>query len=146
MSWTLIKDFHDYSGYIELMRQYVDQYTKPEDVLLFSAHSLPQKFVDEGDPYVAQTYTTAKLVAGEREHFVSFQSRTGPVDWVGPDTVDEVKRLLSERLGNIFIVPISFVCDHIETLYEIDIELGELLPEADRPRLKRLPMLATPGM
>ncbi len=140
MSWTLIKDFHDNSGYIELMSQYVNQYTKPEDILLFSAHSLPQKFVDEGDPYVDQIYQTAKLVSSQREHFVSFQSRTGPVNWVGPDTIDETKRLLETTNRDICIIPISFVCDHIETLFEIDIELQELIGDSAKDRLYRLPM------
>ena len=80
---------------------------------------------------------TAALAASGREYFLSFQSRTGPVKWVGPDTVAETQRLLD--LGRrIFVVPISFVCDHIETLYEIDIELRQLTGAGDR--LRRMPM------
>jgi len=134
-----IKDFHDLPGYTELLKTYIDENIAPEDTLLFSAHSLPQKFVEEGDPYVDQVRQTAQLAAGDREYFVSFQSRTGPVEWVGPDTIDETKRLLTERSGNLFVVPISFVCDHIETLYEIDIELKELLGD-NGTRIRRMPM------
>jgi len=140
ITWSLIKDFHDVSGYIELMRQYINQHTKPDDTFLFSAHSLPKKFVDEGDPYVDQIYKTAKLAADGREHFVSFQSRTGPVDWVGPDTIDETRRLLETTKGRICMIPVAFVCDHIETLYEIDIELPEILGDLAKDRLYRLPM------
>lgn len=140
MTFSLIKDFHDNSEYINLMRQYMNQYVKPEDTILFSAHSLPKKFVEEGDPYVNQIYKTAELVAGSREHFVSFQSRTGPVDWVGPDTIDETRRLLETTNSRICIIPIAFVCDHIETLYEIDIELPEIIGDIAKNRIYRLPM------
>jgi ferrochelatase len=135
-----VNDFHAHPGYTELLAEYIDGNIGDDDTLLFSAHSVPQKFVDEGDPYVDQVRRTAAAAAGDREYFVSFQSRTGPVKWVGPDTVDEARRLLNERSGDLFIVPISFVCDHIETLYEIDIELGEKLGPELAPRIKRMPM------
>jgi ferrochelatase len=135
-----IDDFHDNERYVSLLQKYINANINKGDTLLFSAHSLPQKFVDEGDPYVNQIKRTCALAAGEREYFLSFQSRTGPVKWVGPDTIDETKRLLSERTGNLFIVPVAFVCDHIETLYEIDIELPGLIDERDRGRIRRMPM------
>ncbi len=135
-----VKDFHDDRAYIELLRTYIAKNIRPDETLLFSAHSIPQTFVDEGDPYVEQTRRTASLAAAGREYFVSFQSRTGPVQWVGPDTVAETKRLLAERTGGLFIVPISFVCDHIETLYEIDIELTGMLDSRDAARIRRMPM------
>jgi len=137
---SFIKDFHDHPGYIELLREYIESHIGSNDTLLFSAHSIPVSFVKEGDPYVEQVKRTAKLSAGSREYFVSFQSRTGPVEWVGPNTVDEARRLLQERPGNLFVVPISFVCDHIETLYEIDIELKTLLGKELGSRIRRMPM------
>ncbi len=135
-----IDDFHDDTGYIDLLKDYIEQNINENDILLFSAHSIPEKFVKKGDPYVDRTKLTASKVAGVREHFVTFQSRTGPVEWVGPDTVETVRELLHNRKGNIFIVPISFVCDHIETMYEIDIELKSLVDEKHRDRIKRMPM------
>ena len=135
-----VSDFHDNPGYVGLMGEYIRQNIAENEVLLFSAHSLPQKFVDEGDPYVDQVKRTAALAAGERPYFISFQSRSGPVTWVGPDTIDETRRLLNETSGGIFVVPISFVCDHIETLYEIDIELPQLMGERNGKRLRRMPM------
>lgn len=140
ISVTYIEDFHDQPDYIALLHDYITAHIGPQDTLLFSAHSLPQKFVDDGDPYVDQVKQTARLAAGDREYFVSFQSRTGPVTWVGPDTIEEAKRLLAERPGNLFVVPISFVCDHIETLYEIDIELKDLLGQPLGARVRRMPM------
>ncbi|MBD3401513.1 ferrochelatase [candidate division GN15 bacterium] len=137
---VFIKDFHNHPGYIELLRTYINDNIRGDETLLFSAHSLPQKFVDEGDPYVDQVYETARLAAGDREYVVAFQSRTGPVTWVGPDTVDETKRLLREREGGLFVVPIAFVCDHIETLYELDIELPQVVGGDAGKRLRRMPM------
>jgi len=137
---AFVKDFHDHPGYIALLRQYIESNMRQNDTLLFSAHSIPASFVNEGDPYVNQVKRTAELAAGSRDYFISFQSRTGPVKWVGPDTVEEARRLLQEKPGNLFVVPISFVCDHIETLYEIDIELRTLLGEELGSRLRRMPM------
>ncbi|MCK4632321.1 MAG: ferrochelatase, partial [candidate division Zixibacteria bacterium] len=136
----LVDDFYDHPGYVQLLKEYIDANIGPNDTLLFTAHSLPKTFVDEGDPYVDQTKRTASLAAGERPFHLSFQSRSGPMEWVGPETVSEVGRLLREFDNDLFIVPISFVCDHIETLYEIDIELKQLIPESDRSRIKRMPM------
>ncbi|MBK7141719.1 MAG: ferrochelatase [bacterium] len=137
---VFVKDFHDDRSYIELLRRYIAENIRSGETLLFSAHSIPQTFVDEGDPYVDQIRRTAALAANGREYFVSFQSRTGPVQWVGPDTIVETKRLLAERTGGLFIVPIAFVCDHIETLYEIDIELAGMLDSSDAARIRRMPM------
>lgn len=138
LKWSLIKDFHSCQAYIQLLREYIRSHTEDDDILLFSAHSLPQHFVEEGDPYVDQIYRTAELAANSREHYVSFQSRTGPVKWVGPDTIDETRRLLEETDRRICMVPVAFVCDHIETLYELDIELPQLAGGSGR--LYRLPM------
>lgn len=136
---VFINNFHDYPPYIELLKKYIEQNIKGDEYLLFSAHSIPQKFVDEGDPYVEQTKKTAQLVAGERPYTLSFQSRTGPVTWVGPDTVETVKKLTLEG-KKLFIVPISFVCDHIETMYELDIELKEIVGEPFGKQIRRMPM------
>lgn len=137
---TFIKDFHDHPRYITLLRRYICDNMRPGETLLFSAHSIPQKLVEEGDPYVEQVKKTAYLAADGRQYNLSFQSRTGPVRWVGPDTVPETTRLLRESPGGLFIVPISFVCDHIETLYEIDIELRSRATETEGARIRRMPM------
>lgn len=134
---SFIHDFHSNQAYLKLLKSYIDNNMQEDETLLFSAHSIPQKFVDDGDPYVSQIEYTAQQTAGNREYFLSYQSRTGPVKWVGPDTVDETKRLISDG-KKLFIVPISFVCDHIETLFELDIELKELVGNTDN--IRRMPM------
>lgn len=137
---SFVKDFHQDPAYIGLLRKYIADYIRPNETLLFSAHSIPQKFLDDGDPYVEQVKRTASLAAGDRKYYLSFQSRTGPVQWVGPDTVAETRRLLAAKKGCLFIVPISFVCDHIETLYELDIELKGLSSAEEAARIRRMPM------
>jgi len=125
---SAIDDWHDHSDYIPILRDRIqsgiDEMPGDGDVrVLFSAHSLPQSMVDGGDPYVAQTRTTVKLAGGGFDHSLSFQSRSGPVKWVGPETIAEVRRLAGQGVKRLLIVPVSFVSDHIETLHEIDIEL-----------------------
>lgn len=92
--------------------------------ILFSAHGLPQRFVEAGDPYVQQT---AETIAGVLErlqlpnrHAVGYQSRTGPVRWTGPGTEEVLRALAAEGVRDVLVVPVSFVSDHIETLYEVD--------------------------
>jgi ferrochelatase len=83
---------------------------------------------------------TAALAAGDREYYLSFQSRTGPVKWVGPNTIDESIRLAGMDKRGLFVVPVSFVCDHVETLHEIDIDLAEIVKEKTGVTLTRMPM------
>jgi ferrochelatase len=93
-------------------------------VLLFSAHGLPQKFVDRGDPYIEDTEKTRRGILERlrvpNRHVLGFQSRTGPVKWIGPGTEEKLHELGKEGVREVLLVPLSFVSDHIETLYEVD--------------------------
>lgn len=103
---------------------------KPVQVV-YSAHSLPKKFIDEGDPYVdeiRQTITAVEETTGQ-SGVLCFQSRSGPVEWLEPSTPDMLRRLAGRGCKNVLMVPISFVSDHVETLYEIDIQYRELAVE-----------------
>ncbi len=90
--------------------------------VVYSAHSLPVSFIEGGDPYVDQIQETIQ----ETEKLTSlpgrlcYQSRSGPVEWLSPSTPDMLQTLAVEGCKNILMVPISFVSDHVETLYEID--------------------------
>jgi ferrochelatase len=91
--------------------------------VLFSAHSLPMSIVESGDPYVSHIRGTIDEVAKRmnlRWH-LSYQSKSGPVKWLGPSTGEKMEELAGKGVKNVLVVPISFVSDHIETLYEIDI-------------------------
>lgn len=112
--------------------------------VLFSAHSLPQKIIDEGDPYEHQTKDTIKEIT-ERipiQWHLSYQSKSGPVKWLEPSTDEKLKELAGKGVKNILVVPISFVSDHIETLYEIDI-LYKRLAEKLGINLRRADSLNT---
>ena len=89
--------------------------------VVYSAHSLPKKFIDEGDPYVTELKQTIKAVEQQTglPGKLCYQSRSGPVEWLEPSTPDMLKKLAAQGCTNILMVPISFVSDHIETLYEI---------------------------
>ncbi|MDI6728732.1 MAG: ferrochelatase [Thermodesulfovibrionales bacterium] len=91
-------------------------------VVLFSAHSLPKKFIDKGDPYVDEIKGTIDAVLRkiDIEWCLSYQSKTGPVKWLKPTTEEMLHELAKKGVKDLLVVPISFVSDHIETLYEID--------------------------
>lgn len=139
---SIIDDWHDRSAYIELLRQRIDaafeQFDKAASPkLIFSAHAVPQKLAASGDPYVERIKKTAALAGDGYDYVLTYQSRTGPVVWVGPDTLKTVRSLARKGVADMIIVPISFVSDHIETLYEIDIELKEAALRAGVRRLVR---------
>ncbi|HEX6837518.1 MAG TPA: ferrochelatase, partial [Polyangia bacterium] len=97
--------------------------------LLFSAHGLPETFIKKGDPYVRDLETTIagvlQRLGGQHPWRLSFQSRAGKARWLEPST-DEVLRLLAKTgRRDVLAIPISFVSDHIETLYEIDLLFGD---------------------
>jgi ferrochelatase len=94
--------------------------------IVFSAHSVPVSYVEKGgDPYLEHTKQTVKLVmeriGNEFPHALSFQSKVGPVKWLEPSTDQMIRKLASEGVSQMLLVPISFVSEHIETLYELDI-------------------------
>jgi len=103
------------------IREGIELFDEPPQVV-YSAHSLPKKFIDEGDPYVQEIKLTIAAVEQQtaQQGKLCYQSRSGPVEWLEPSTPDMLKQLADQGCKNILMVPISFVSDHIETLYEID--------------------------
>lgn len=98
------------------------EFTSNDVEIVYSAHSLPTSFIDEGDPYLEQleiTIAEIEKITGIKGK-LCFQSRSGPVEWLSPSTPEMIERLAGEGCRNILMVPISFVSDHIETLYEIN--------------------------
>lgn len=103
---------------------------RPANVrLLFSAHGLPRRVIDAGDPYQAQVEAGAAAIAARLPEFadwnVSYQSRVGRLEWLGPATDDEVRRAGADGKG-LLVCPIAFVSEHVETLVELDHEYAEL--------------------
>lgn len=109
-------------------------------VVVYSAHSLPVQFIEEGDPYLEQIKATIAAVEAETGVCgrLCFQSRSGPVRWLEPSTPEMLATLAAEGAEDLLVVPISFVSDHVETLYEIDMLYREQA-ETMGMRLHRTP-------
>jgi ferrochelatase len=122
-----------------------------ESALVYVAHSLPYSFIRRGDCYEERTRETvaavharvtaslqraghgdwqAALMAGGREPLVTYQSRVGPVKWLEPNIEAETRRLAAAGCRRLFVQPVSFTCEHIETLLELDLELKETAAKA----------------
>jgi ferrochelatase len=113
--------------------------------LLFSAHSIPESYVREGDPYLDQTKQTVEAIVdalGRRNTYqLSFQSKIGPVKWLEPATNDVIVELGRRKAPAVLIIPVSFVSEHIETLYELDILYKKVAGDAGLADLRRVPTL-----
>jgi protoporphyrin/coproporphyrin ferrochelatase len=118
--------------------------------LLYSAHSIPVRYIDEGDPYPEQIRQSVALI-NERlgnpyPSTLAFQSKLGPVKWLGPATSDVLKELGKKENPAVLVIPISFVSDHIETLQEIDIAYREIALRSGIREFRRVPSLnQSPG-
>ena len=130
---SYIDRFYNHPLYIKALAGKVirglQQFPDRKEVeIVFSAHSLPQSFIDQGDPYLDHIQETVRLVmeqVGEASHLLCFQSKASKVKWLEPSTEATIERLAQEGRHNLLMVPLSFVSDHIETLYEIDIQYAE---------------------
>jgi ferrochelatase len=120
---------------------------RPEAVhLLFSAHSIPKKLVTrEGDPYASEVEASVRAIqerlGGRSRHSLAYQSKLGPVEWLGPPTLDEIGALGRRGALQVLAIPIAFVTDHVETLYEIDQLFGQAAQEAGIAHFRRTPGL-----
>jgi len=148
---TIIDQWYDWPGYLDALanrvRQAIDslhELLRNEVQIVFSAHALPQSFIDRGDPYQQHVEATVRGVmqrVGEIPFHLGFQSRSGPVRWMEPETTEVLDKLAAEQANAVVIVPISFVSDHIETLHEIDIEYSEHAIEKGLRTFVRAPSL-----
>ena len=131
--FRVVDRWYDHPGYIDvLVRRVRDALAAwPEDrrhrvALLFSAHSLPMSFVEDGDPYPAHVAATVSAVIqrlgadAPARCQLAYQSQTGPVRWLEPRTEHVLADLGRDGIRDVLVVPVSFVSDHIETLYEVD--------------------------
>jgi ferrochelatase len=113
--------------------------------IVFSAHSIPVRYVTEGDPYLDQTKRTVELVmqrlGKDRPHTLSFQSKVGPVEWLTPATDETIRKLAGEGVSQLLLVPVSFVSEHSETLYEMDILYRDVANEAGIAHYLRVPAM-----
>jgi ferrochelatase len=137
-------------GYIESFQQSIERelakFSAPGKVhILFSAHSIPESYVREGDPYLEQTKKSVELImdrlARKNSYQLSFQSKIGPVKWLEPLTNKVIVELGRQGTKDVLVVPISFVSEHVETLYELDILYKKVAEEAGVNNFRRVPTL-----
>lgn len=139
--WSLIDRWSTHPGYIAAMANRVKlglerfpEHERHKVVIMFSAHSVPMKVVYKGDPYVTQIASSAELVMQQlglsNPHVMAWQSKVGYLPWMGPSTSSVIKGLGEQGHKHLLAVPIAFTTDHVETLFEIDIEYAEEAREA----------------
>jgi ferrochelatase len=133
------------AAHIELIKHSLAKFEKGKSLrILFSAHSIPKKFVEQGDPYKWQINKTVEAILADpilkkQDSVLCYQSKVGPIEWLSPSTEHEVERAAKEKI-NLIIVPIAFVSEHIETLVELDIEYLQIASKYGI-RYERVPAL-----
>ena len=141
-----VVSYHNHPLYIKAMVEQIKKYLPDykDYYFLFSAHSLPLKVIKSGDPYQKQTEETVNLIMKhfpENRYSLAYQSKVGFVKWLEPMTDEEIIRLKNEGVKKLAIIPVSFVSEHSETLYELDIQYKELAEDIGIKDFKRIPTL-----
>jgi ferrochelatase len=143
-----VRSWPDHPGYIAAMAEQVfrtlSRAPGGKAHLLFCAHGVPVEFVESGDPYqkdVERTAVALRRVFPELPSSLAYQSRTGRGAWLGPDAADEVRRLAGAGAAAVMAVPLSFVCDNSETLFDLDIALRAAARDAGLKNFLRVPAL-----
>jgi len=132
-------------SHVNLIKKTIKNLDKNNFKLLFSAHGLPENKIKKGDPYQWQVEQTVqrimfKLKDQNLDYIISYQSRVGPLKWIGPSTDEMIIKYSKENKG-IVIVPVAFVSEHSETLVELDIEYKKLAEKNGCSFYKRVPAL-----
>jgi ferrochelatase len=127
---SFVESWHDYEPYIELL---ADRVQGTNAHVVFTAHSLPERILADGDPYRDQLLETSQLVAERAgvEHWsFAFQSESATGEpWLGPDILDELDSLYDGGVREVLVAPVGFVSDHLEILWDIDVEARERAAE-----------------
>jgi len=143
--------WHDHDGFLDASAAALRETLEPLDpaqrkqaLVIFSAHGLPMTQVRAGDPYPVYVEHSARETArraGLPNWQITYQSRVGPTRWLGPDTVDY---LTANARGRVVVaVPIAFVSEHLETLYDMDILARQAALKAGALDFRRVPALGT---
>jgi ferrochelatase len=130
---------------VELVKQGLAEAGAGPKRVLFSAHGLPERIVKAGDPYQAQIEQTADAIAQRLEGVdwsVCYQSRVGPLTWIGPSTEAEIQRAGADKVA-VVLYPVSFVSEHSETLVELDIDYRRFAEIDGVPIYVRVPTVGT---
>jgi len=150
---TVVDRWADRPSYLAVLAAHIEEALagwpaerRERAVVLMSAHSLPMSFVRRGDPYPAEIEATFRAVAARLREprprcLLAYQSQTGPVRWLGPQTPDVIEQLGREGQRDLLVAPIAFVSDHIETLYEIDVMFADDARQAGIKEFRRVESL-----
>lgn len=152
LSFRFVEQWHDHPRYIDALADRIREgfaaIAPPHERmhLVFSAHGLPEKLIRKGDPYQRQIEATVRLTVkqlgiDEARTHLCYQSRVGPLQWIGPSTEELLRDLARRGVKAVLTVPVSFVSDHLETLYEIDILYKEMARELGIAEFYRTPSL-----
>jgi protoporphyrin/coproporphyrin ferrochelatase len=137
---AFVESWHDEPGFVELLAARIRGTTAH---VVFTAHSLPARILDMGDPYKEQLLETSRLVAraaGISDWSFSFQSESPTGEpWLGPDILDHLAALRAEGVEHLLVCPVGFVSDHLEIRWDIDVEAQEKAAELGM-RLERIEM------
>jgi len=129
-SIAFVDSWHDEPGFVDLLASRI---RGTEAHVVFTAHSLPARILEQGDPYKAQLLETAELVAGRadvQDWTFSFQSESPTGEpWLGPDILDHLEALRADGVTDVLVCPVGFVSDHLEIRWDIDVEAREKAAE-----------------
>jgi ferrochelatase len=144
-----VSHYHDHSAYIAALAQSIRDYRAEHgsaDKLLFSYHGIPQRYLDEGDPYHCECLKTSRLVAEELglpedSYLSAFQSRFGREPWLQPYTDETLKELAGQGVNSIQVICPGFSSDCLETLEEIEVENRDYFMAAGGKNFDYIPCL-----
>jgi len=151
-AWSILDRWPVDEGFIdavaETVREGLDDFPaedRDKVVLLFSAHSLPMRFINRGDPYPqeigASVHRVMERIEFSHPYLLAYQSKVGPVKWLEPSTPWVIERLAARGHKHLLVVPIAFTSDHIETLSELDRDYGNLARRLGITHYRRVPAL-----
>ena len=145
-NWFSDEDYIE--SYSSLIKNSLERLDLRSTELIFSAHSIPIVNIKNGDPYEKQIKQSVELIINKldwkRKFHIRYQSKLGPVKWLEPGTDKVIEEIAKKNKNtNILVVPISFVCEHVETIYEIGIFYKELAKSLGIKRFARVPALNT---
>lgn len=135
------------AAYVDLIHQSLKNVPENCEIrLLFSAHGLPQKIVDEGDPYAIQIAESVRAIMDAPilknvDYQICYQSRVGLLQWLGPSLEEAMQKAATDQKA-VIVVPISFVCEHSETLVELDIDFRKTAESLNLPYYGRVPTVS----
>jgi protoporphyrin/coproporphyrin ferrochelatase len=127
---VFVESWHDHEPFLDVLAARV---RGTDAHVVFTAHSLPERILRDGDPYRDQLLETSRLVAGQaalQSWSFAFQSASATGEpWLGPDILEELDRLHAEGARKVLVCPVGFVSDHLEILWDLDVEARERAAE-----------------